>query len=513
MGQAAGTGQGADAGASDTGSSGASAIGGATNDSAGSASGGDAFEAVSGAGGSGAGSDLNGAAGAAGASVEPDPVGEIEPALGWKALIDGRINSGAANANAPRLAFDSRGNGVAFAIWTASAVNGDDVYVSRFAQSGWSEPLSLTPGSALGTDPQIAADGKGNAVAIWRQPDGAQHVIFTARYSATTSNWGAPQQMQTEPGLDADAPAIGAEGDGYVLATWRMIERQGGNIASTNVAVAELDGSVELADWQFRAPLAVGTGALTGSPRLALNRAGNGFVVWDQVQANQRVIYAARYARGVGFDPALELGSSDFDADSPDVAVTDNGDALTVWRQRGSDGSWGISLNHFAAIANGWAPENAPLTQHAPDVGAPHVACTPQGAFTSAWWQLKNGKRSLFASRGTLKVNGEGGWDGGALIENDDRGDVSEPAVTVRKDGTGLVVWAQSNGVRDQIVIATSVTRGWQLGTLQQDVTRQASAPFIAAVPGSNQALALWAELAGPAPAASNIVGANFTAE
>lgn len=467
------------------------------------------------AGGEG-GLDAGGEGGSENGGAGPDTFDELEPATGWMALADGRINSdansGSASSSAPRLAFDQSGSGAAFAIWTGSYADGDDVYVSRFGGDGWTQPLSLTPGSALGIDPQIAADANGNAFAIWRQPDGGRHVIFTARYSVTTSSWSTPQPIEAMPGIDAEAPAISADGDGNVLAIWRMVALDNGQIAGANVAAADLDGTSELASWQLRLPLAVGNAALAGSPRLALNRAGNGFVIWDQNEDGRRVIYAARYARAVGFEPPLKVGFSDFDASSPDVAVSDNGDAVAVWRQRSGVGSWAISLNRFAAIANNWAPVNHELTQHAADVGKPRVASNVDGAFTCAWWQSEDGRRSAFASRGLMKANGEGTWTAGKLIETDERGDVHEPSVAVRKDGTGLVVWAQGRGDNDHIVLATSVAAGWQLGRLQQDVKRQASSPFIAALPDSNQALVLWAELSGPAPA-GNIVGASFAAQ
>jgi hypothetical protein len=477
-----------------------------------SGSGGDRPEGVGGADGDAAGSGAGGEkSGAAGDGGGPDSMTELEPAAGWEALTN-QISPGTADAHAPRVAFDLSGNGVAFAIWTTTGAGGDDVYVSRFAQGLWSAPVLLTPASALGMDPQIAADAKGNAVAIWRQPEEGQHTIFTARYSATTSGWATAQPLPMAAGIDVEAPAISAEADGYVVATWRVVERENGQIASANVAAADLDSSVELATWQLRAPLARSP-ALTGSPRLALNSAGSGFVVWDHGEGDKRAIYAARYARVIGFEPALKLGFSDFDADSPDVAVNDNGDAVVVWRQRGPDGSWGVSLNRFAAVANAWAPVSHALTDEAAGTGEPRVASNRQGAFTCAWWQLQDGKRSLFGSRGVMKANGEGSWTAGSLIETDDRGDVGEPAVAVRKDGTALVAWAQSRGSYDQIVLASSLNSGWQLGTLQQDLTRRASTPFVGVVPDSNHALALWTEVTGPAPGVSSIWGASFTAQ
>jgi hypothetical protein len=115
-----------------------------------------------------------GAGGGAGPELPP----ELQPADGWQSFSSGRVNAGLADAHDPRLAFEPSGNGEAFAVWPGYFANGDSIYVSQFV-GGWSEPRGLTSGGVVGRDPQIAADGHGNAVAIWRQLQGEHLVIYT----------------------------------------------------------------------------------------------------------------------------------------------------------------------------------------------------------------------------------------------------------------------------------------------------------------------------------------------
>jgi hypothetical protein len=382
--------------------------------------------------------------------------------------------------------------------------------VSQFVE-GWSEPRGLTSGGVVGTDPQIAADGEGNAVAIWRQLQGEHFGVYASRYSDKTL-WGSPEPLAVQSDFDAHAPAISADFDGDMVAVWKQDYGQNGVVAGSHVFASVLTVAGDIATWGPPLPLSGPQPAQSGSPRVALTSAGGGFAVWAEDYEGNRVIYAAKYTKGAGFEPAQKLGFSDFVAEDPDIAVTAAGNAVAAWRQRGADGSWGISINSFAAIANNWAPTDLPLSANASAVGAPRIASNADGAYTVAWWQSKGGKRSLYASRGQLKPNGEGSGVSGTAIESDDRGDVQQPSVAVTKDGTALVVWSQLLGATDNIVLAKSSGSGWKLGTVQALPARQAATPIVRVKPGSNDAMALWQELAGSAPAAKNILGAAFTA-
>jgi hypothetical protein len=450
-----------------------------------------------------------GDAGAAGSG--PDTSSELRLAEGWQPFGD-RINSGDADAHQPQLAFDASGNGRAFAVWSAFHAGGEDIHVSRF-DGNWSAPRDLTPGSAVGLDPQIAADGHGNAAAIWRQPYSGHFAVYTSRYSASLGAWSEGELLVVPSDFDVHAPAVSADFDGGMVAVWKQDYGQNDEVAGAHVLASVLAVTGDVATWGPPLLLSVGAGAQIGAPRVALNSAGNGFVVWDQDDEGKRLIYAAKYTKGFGFEPAKKLGFSDFPAADPDVTVTAAGNAFAAWREQGADGSWGVWTNSFAAIADNWAPTNLALSEHAVEVGAPRVASNAGGAVAVAWWQDDGDQRNLYARRGELKANGEGRAGAVTLIENDDRGDVQQPSVAVGSSGEALIAWSQYLGVTDHVVLATSSADGWKLGSLQRLPAYQSATPIVRVNPGSNDAMALWQELAGPAPAAKNLLGAAFKAD
>jgi hypothetical protein len=497
---------------------GAAGSGGTETGTDGGSDGGDAGSTTGGTGGEGATpsaaggeADLAGAGGAAASGgAGPDLPPELQPAEGWQPFSGGRVNAGDSDAHDPQLAFDASGNGHAFAVWPGFYAGGDSIYVSHFVED-WSEPRGLTSGGVVGTDPQIAADGHGNAVAIWRQLQSQHFGIYTSRYSVTTSSWSSPEPQAVQSDFDAHAPAISADFDGDMVAVWKQDYGQNGVVGGSHVFASVLAVAGDVASWGPPLPLSGDQPAQCGSPRIALTSAGGGFAVWAQDYQGNRAIFAAKYTKGLGFEPAQKLGFSDFVGEDPDVAVTAAGNAVAAWRQRGADGSWGIAINNFASIANNWAPANLQLSANTSEVGAPRIASNAEGAYAVAWWQSKGGWRSLYASRGQLKSNGEGSGASGTAIESDDRGDAQQPSVAVGKDGTALVAWSQFLGATDNVVLARNSGSGWKLGTVQALPGRQAATPVVRVRPGSNDAMALWQELVGSAPAAKNIFGAAFT--
>ena len=69
------------------------------------------------------------------------------------------------------------------------------------------------------TDPQIAIDANGNALAVWSQSDGTRTNIMANRYSAASGTWGAAALIETDNG-NADSPQIAIDGNGNALAVW-----------------------------------------------------------------------------------------------------------------------------------------------------------------------------------------------------------------------------------------------------------------------------------------------------
>ena len=124
-------------------------------------------------------------------------------------------------ANSIRLAMDSEGNGAV----VVSAV--PSIFAKHFSpSSGWSNLLLIESLAADAGAPEIAMDGRGNAIAVWSQKDslGTQWDVWTNRYTPARG-WGAPEHLESGTGFQNLAegiyPQVAMDPSGTAVAVWR----------------------------------------------------------------------------------------------------------------------------------------------------------------------------------------------------------------------------------------------------------------------------------------------------
>jgi hypothetical protein len=145
---------------------------------------------------------------------------------GQAALTDARgkpIPAPPVPANAVAQAVRS-GDTAAVAVW----VQDGHVVASTYAPaSGWSsaQPLETIYGQA--SDPQLASNGKGTAMAVWRHTVGSIQSLRFSRFEAG-AGWSHPDVMPgalPRPDVEGaagheDAPRLQMDGAGNVTAQW-----------------------------------------------------------------------------------------------------------------------------------------------------------------------------------------------------------------------------------------------------------------------------------------------------
>jgi hypothetical protein len=90
-------------------------------------------------------------------------------------------NSG--HALESQIAFDSSGN--AIAVWTQwdSTQSRDNIWANRFNGNSWgTAELLEEDDNGDASQPQIAFDSSGNAIAVWKQSDGTRYNIYANRF-------------------------------------------------------------------------------------------------------------------------------------------------------------------------------------------------------------------------------------------------------------------------------------------------------------------------------------------
>jgi hypothetical protein len=136
--------------------------------------------------------------------------------VGWTGAA--RIETGEDSVHAPSIAFGA--NGDAIAVWQ----QGDGVNTSAFANryvagSGWSGATRIESSDTQSVSfPQIAVDARGNAIAWWSQIEGVVLSVWANRY-IVGRGWGTAIPIETGSGT-ASEPHVAIDRGGNAIAVW-----------------------------------------------------------------------------------------------------------------------------------------------------------------------------------------------------------------------------------------------------------------------------------------------------
>lgn len=191
------------------------------------------------------------------------------------------------NAGAPQVALDASGN--AIAVWEQFDAGRSDIWANRFnaANGTWgTAQLIETGNTGPAMFPQIALDASGNAIAVWEQFTGTSADIWANRFSAATGTWGTAQLIETEPG-NASEPQIAFDASGNAIAVWTQFD----TTATAMSSIWALRFSAASGTWGT--PLLLGTDA--DGPQIAIDPSGNAIAIWSQLDGFNRNIWANRF--------------------------------------------------------------------------------------------------------------------------------------------------------------------------------------------------------------------------
>jgi len=239
----------------------------------------------------------------------------------------------------PQLVTDMQG--VWIAVWYSydpldgTIGNDGDIFVSRSTDDGvtWTGPVALNTNAAgdEGNDfrPELATDGQGAWVAIWRSIDslgdtiGTDSDIIVARSTDDGATWTAPAAVNTNASSDTGHdswPVVTTDGQGIWIALWHSNDSLGDTIgADTDIFLARSvdDG----ASWTEVAPLNTNAAADSGSdlgPQLTTDGQGIWLAAWSSEDS---------FGNTIGTDADILLAYSDDDGITWTAPVALNTDA------------------------------------------------------------------------------------------------------------------------------------------------------------------------------------------
>lgn len=362
----------------------------------------------------------------------------------------------------------------------------------RTADGSWEVPHQLvaaTPETAATGDAVTAQDGQGNTVVAWasRTASGA-YEIRTAVQSAGGS-WGSASTLSTPGNYNALFPQIRFDNQGNGLAIWMHSEEAGAEVWSSRF--------VKGSGWQAPTRLDRTLGASYG-PSLAIDADGNAFAVWGkrETQYGNSDIWGARFTLAGGWQAAVRLGSSanigTYDqAEQPQVAVDAAGNAYVLWVQRTSNAPvWVVRYQ----AGSGWQPAVSLGAVRLGEPYAPRLAVSNSGQ-VMALWNTYDGGAYRFDLWWSVLATPSGSWTSPALLENDDTGDALSQAVVADSAGNFHAIWRQSTPEYGFELVHRRYTPGRGWNTVTTISTRNGSyqnrAPSLVADRNGNL-MALW---------------------
>lgn len=186
------------------------------------------------------------------------------------------------------------------------------------------EPETISPEGVPASEPQIAADERGNAIAVWTAgEEGALEV--QARFRPAAGPW-SPVETLSAPGEDSSSPQVAFDERDNALVAWTSFHT---SQADPPVPVARVRASFRPKGGGFGPSQLVheepGSQAVFFQPQLAIDESAA--LVWTRAAPDGTTVQAAFRPKGGSFGPAQDLATGGFD---PDVAVDERGNTIVV---------------------------------------------------------------------------------------------------------------------------------------------------------------------------------------
>lgn len=307
--------------------------------------------------------------------------------VGWGSPVKIEAND-AGSASECDLAVDRDGNAVA--VWNQWETRWNIWANTYVVGEGWGEAQLLeSDDTGDASDPKVAVDGSGGAIAVWSQSDGSFRSIWSSTYSSD-EGWADPVLVEMEDLGDAHEPSVAFDSHGNALAVWHQLDGTRFNIMANRYD----------AETGWGSPTQIDDNEVTDSVRavLAITPDGDAAAVWYQSKLSVTDVWACSYFSGEGWQTPVMLDDDDSgSAYYPKVAVDSAGNALAVWYQ--SDGSRYNIMSSRLTRGSVWEDPVPVEAQNAGNAFEPVVAMNDGGVAFSVWYQSDSVTYSIWSNR------------------------------------------------------------------------------------------------------------------
>jgi len=223
------------------------------------------------------------------------------------------------------------------------------IFFSQYKNGDWTHPSSLTdnisPDGQGAFQAQVALDDDGNATVVWMQSDGSNRQIFMSEYRNGT--WTHPSSLTdniSPDGQDASAPQVAMDSNGNIVVVWSQSDG-----SNSQIFMSEYRNGT----WTHPSSLTNNIspdGRNAYEPQVAMDNNDSIVIVWNQSDGSNWQIFMSEYRNGNWIHPSSLTDNISPDgpfAMSPQVAMSENGDAIITWQQLDASYDYQIFMSEF----------------------------------------------------------------------------------------------------------------------------------------------------------------------
>ena len=304
------------------------------------------------------------------------PDGEYLAVGGWTKNVFGERTN---NQVLRVFKFDS----VSGSLSEVASMNYNDFYfdVEKITGMDWSSKgpyLALSTFTTFdrisGETPQIAMNAAGNAFTVWEGLYSWSGVIQANRYDVQVGFWQEEFVSLSSSDYDSSEPQVAINNNGDAIAVWKRDDGDG----SCTIQANRYDTSS--GSWQ--SPAAVTNLSLSGQdaslPQVVMNDDGGAIAVWQRPigDSSKIVIQANRYDGSNWQDPSDVTNLSDINekSEKPQIAINDDSDAIVVWRNFDGGDDYAIQACKYDHKTSDWLSVDTIFSGTFPTIDNPQVA-------------------------------------------------------------------------------------------------------------------------------------------
>lgn len=287
--------------------------------------------------------------------------------------------------------------GTAIAVWQEYNVSVYNIYSRIFDGADWSATTSLNNASdQYAQEPQIALNNAGTAIAVWSEDTNGSGIFNIYARTFDGTNWSATTSLNNAPDQYAYEQQIALNNAGTAIAVWSE-DTNGGGLY--NIYSRTFDGT----SWSVTATdLNSDPDQVARTPQIALTNTGTAIAVWTEVNGGTNNRIYSRTFDGTSWSAATSLNNDpNQDAETPQIALNDNGTAIAVWREDNGSGHFNTYSRTFDGAS--WSTTVNDLNND-PNQGAvtPQIALNDNDAAITVWSEQNGSVFNIFARQTAL---------------------------------------------------------------------------------------------------------------